>query len=234
MVVAGGATVQLLVVGQDKAHAQWLKKALRAQYYTVDIAAEGEAANLAPEDFLYDLIILDVVRPHNGALELLRHIRSNNPAVPIFLLAPGSYVTTEDRIRALDSGADDCLSKPFSFGEFSARVRALLRRHEISKEPLLRVGDLELDWTYMTVSRSGRRIQLSRKEFSLLAYFMKNAGRPLTRQMILDRVWGLASDPFTNVVDVYVSYLRRKVDNGFERKLIHTLRGVGYFLSSED
>jgi DNA-binding response OmpR family regulator len=139
----------------------------------------------------------------------------------------------EDRVKGLDLGADDYLTKPFSFTELSARVRALLRRAALPAEVMLRVGDLELNRVERVVKRAGKAVELTPKEFSLLEYLMRNVGRCVTRAMIIEHVWNLSFDTMTNVVDVYINYLRKKVDQGFERKLIHTVRGVGYQIGDE-
>jgi DNA-binding response OmpR family regulator len=151
------------------------------------------------------------------------------PSLPVLILTQRTKV--EDRVQCLDIGADDYLAKPFSFSELSARIRALLRRSHLPSESVLTVGDLKLDRVQRIVERAGERIELTGKEFSLLEYLMRNAGRDVTRSMILEHVWNLSFDTTTNVVDVYINYLRRKVDDGHPVKLIHTVRGVGYGLS---
>ena len=160
---------------------------------------------------------------------ILRQLRTRKPSMPILVLTGRNRV--EDRVQCLDLGADDYLVKPFSFTELSARIRALLRRSHLPAESVLMVDNLKLDRVERRVERAGRRIDLTSKEFALLEYLMRNAGRRVTRAMIIEHVWNLSFDTCTNVVDVYINYLRRKVDDGFERRLIHTIRGVGYELS---
>ena len=155
-------------------------------------------------------------------------MRAKKPSLPVLVLTARSRI--EDRVQSLDSGADDCLNKPFSFTELSARVRALLRRGPRTVETVLAVADLELDRVERKVKRGGKSIELTSKEFALLEYLLRNAGRRVTRTMIIEHVWNLSFDTSTNIVDVYVNYLRRKVDDGFTPRLIHTVRGVGYEL----
>jgi DNA-binding response OmpR family regulator len=168
--------------------------------------------------------------PKIDGLEVLRRVRGNRNNVPIFVLTAKDSV--EDIVRGLDAGCDDYLTKPFEFLEFLARVRALLRREKIDKEPILRIDDLTLSLVTHKVMRRGKEIELTAKEYSLLEYFMRNPDKILTRTMISEHVWDYHFDSMTNVVDVYVNYLRKKIDKGFELKLIHTIRGVGYLLSA--
>jgi two-component system copper resistance phosphate regulon response regulator CusR len=162
---------------------------------------------------------------------VLKHIRETKPALPVLILTGRNRV--EDRVKGLDLGADDYLTKPFSFAELSARVRALLRRATLPAEVMLRVGDLELNRVERSVKRAGNTIDLTPKEFSLLEYLMRNVGHCVTRAMIIEHVWNLSFDTMTNVVDVYINYLRKKVDQTFEHKLIHTIRGVGYQIGDQ-
>ena len=181
--------------------------------------------------FDYDVAVLDLTLPRVDGLEVLKHIRESKPALPVLILTGRNRV--EDRVKGLDLGADDYLTKPFSFTELSARVRALLRRAALPAEVMLRVGDLELNRVERVVKRAGKAVELTPKEFSLLEYLMRNVGRCVTRAMIIEHVWNLSFDTMTNVVDVYINYVRKKVDQGFERKLIHTIRGVGYQIGDE-
>jgi DNA-binding response OmpR family regulator len=162
-------------------------------------------------------------------IAVLRQLRLKKPSLPVLVLTQRSRV--EDRVQSLDTGADDYLAKPFSFSELSARIRALTRRSHLPSESVLLMEDLKLDRVERRVERSGRRIELTGKEFALIEYLMRNAGRRVTRAMIIEHVWNLTFDTTTNVVDVYINYLRRKVDDGHPKKLIHTVRGVGYELS---
>jgi DNA-binding response OmpR family regulator len=180
-------------------------------------------------EFDYDLVVLDLNLPRLDGVSILRYLRTRKPTMPIMVLTGRTRV--EDRVQCLDLGADDYLGKPFSFSELSARIRALLRRCHLPAESVLTVEDLKLDRVERRVERAGRRIDLTGKEFALLEYLMRNAGRRITRAMIIEHVWNLSFDTCTNVVDVYVNYLRRKVDDGHGTRLIHTVRGVGYELS---
>ncbi len=220
--------MKVLVVEDDQPLASFVRKGLEQEKYVVDLAADGEAANFLANSNHYDLLILDLNLPMRDGLEVLQNVRSNGGDVPVLVLTGRNKV--EDRVRCLDLGADDCLIKPFSFLELAARLRALLRRGNTTFEPVLRVDDLEMIRTDHTVRRGGLPVSLTGKEYSLLEYLMQNAGRQLTRGMIIEHVWNMTLDPMTNVVDVYINYLRRKIDDGFETKLIMTVRGVGYQL----
>jgi DNA-binding response OmpR family regulator len=222
--------MRILVVEDDKAVASFVKRGLESEQYAVDAAADGEDAQALIEAASFDVIILDLVLPKVDGLDVLKYIRDRKPSPPVLILSGRARV--EDRVKGLDLGADDYLTKPFSFSELSARVRALLRRSPNSFDIILRVGDLELDRAERLVRRAGRRIELTPREFALLEYLMRNAGRPVTRAMIIEHVWNFSFDTMTNVVDVYINYLRKKVDQGFEQKLIHTVRNVGYELGT--
>jgi DNA-binding response OmpR family regulator len=195
----------------------------------VDIAQDGELAREMASENDYDLVVLDLNLPKLDGISVLTAIRPKKPSLPVLVLTARSRV--EDRVLSLDTGADDCLIKPFSFTELSARVRALLRRGPRTIETVLRVADLELDRVARRVERAGKLIELTSKEFALLEYLMRNAGRRVTRAMIVEHVWNLSFDTSTNIVDVYINYLRRKVDAEHSPRLIHTVRGVGYELS---
>jgi DNA-binding response OmpR family regulator len=220
--------MRILVVEDDKPLASFVKKGLESEQYAVDLACDGEDAQSLVGEANFDLVILDLVLPKIDGLEVLKHIRSRKPAPPVLILSGRARV--EDRVKGLDLGADDYLTKPFSFSELSARVRALLRRSPTPVGIVLRVEQLELDRAERMVRRAGRRIDLTPREFALLEYLMRNAGRCVTRAMIIEHVWNFSFDTMTNVVDVYINYLRKKVDQGFECKLIHTVRNVGYEL----
>lgn len=219
--------MRILIVEDDVYVARYVQKGLQAEHFAVDLVSDGvEAQNLAVEND-YDLLILDVgISGGSDGFQVLRFVRVNKPFIPVIMLS--GHNTVEDRVRGLDSGADDYVCKPFSFAELSARVRALLRRTQRGNTATLRVQDLEVDLGSRVVTRAGKRIELSSREYSLLTYLMKNAGRCVTRAMIMEHVWTLAFDTPTNVVDVYINYLRSKIDQGFEHKLIRTMRGVGY------
>lgn len=224
--------MRILVAEDDRPVASFLRKGLEAEHYATDIVADGSEAVGLVESTEYDLLILDLVLPGLDGFEVLKKLRENQKFLPVLILTGKSRV--EDRVKGLDLGADDYLIKPFAFRELSARVRALMRRNPRQSEIMLQVDDLRLDRVQHSVTRSGRHLDLTPKEFTLLEYLMRNAGRPLTRAMIIEHVWNLSFDSFTNVVDVYINYLRNKVDRAFDRKLIHTVRGVGYRLGLPD
>jgi two-component system, OmpR family, copper resistance phosphate regulon response regulator CusR len=218
--------MRVLVVEDDKPVGRFLQKGLEAEHYAVDLAPDGAAALQMTDSSDYDLVILDLNLPGIDGLDVLKQIRGTRCSVPVLILS--SRTKVEERVKGLDLGADDYLPKPFAFSELAARTRCLLRRSSRPLETSLRIADLELSRVERTVSRDGRIIELSPKEFSLLEYLMRNAGRTVTRATIIEHVWNLSFDTMTNVVDVYVSYLRRKIDDGHDQKLIHTIRGVGY------
>jgi len=221
--------MRILIVEDDAALSSFVRKGLEAEHYAVDTTTDGERGRAMALEFDYDLLVLDLNLPGVDGISLLKSLRQRKPSVPVMILTARSRV--EDRVLCLDTGADDYLIKPFSFLELSARARALLRRSHLPSESVLTVRDLRLDRVERRVERSGRRIELTTKEFALLEYLMRNAGRRLTRAMIIEHVWNLTFDSTTNVVDVYINYLRRKVDDGFTPRLIHTVRGVGYQIS---
>ncbi len=222
--------MRILVIEDEKKVANFIKKGLEEEHYAVDNAYDGESGLYMAEVNEYDLIVLDLMIPKIDGLEVLRRVRANRNNVPIFVLTAKDSV--EDIVRGLDAGCDDYLTKPFEFLEFLARVRALLRREKIDKDPILRIEDLTLSLVTHKVMRRGKEIELTAKEYSLLEYFMRNPDKILTRTMISEHVWDYHFDSMTNVVDVYVNYLRKKIDKGFELKLIYTIRGVGYLLSA--
>jgi DNA-binding response OmpR family regulator len=224
--------MRILVAEDEKGVASFVKKGLESEHYVVDIAVEGEEARFMVQEFDYDLLILDLNLPGIDGLEVLRQVRAKKSSLPVLVLTARSRV--EDRVKGLDRGADDYLTKPFSFSELSARVRALLRRSSRPSELNLAFEDLEIDRVERIVRRGGRRIDLTPKEFTLLEYLMRNAGHRVTRAMIIEHVWNFSFDTMTNVVDVYINYLRKKIDEDFPRKLIQTVRGVGYQLGGND
>jgi DNA-binding response OmpR family regulator len=224
--------MRVLIAQDDPALATFVKKGLEAEHYAVDVTHDGEQAKTMATDLDYDLFMLDLNLPGVDGVAILRHLRPRKPSMPILVLTSRNRV--EDRVQCLDLGADDYMGKPFSFTELSARIRALLRRSHLPAASVLTVADLKLDRVERRVERASKRIELTSKEFGLLEYLMLNAGRRVSRAMIIEHVWNLSFDSGTNVIDVYVNYLRRKVDNGFGRRLIHTVRGVGYELSATD
>jgi len=221
--------MRILVAEDDTALASFVKKGLESEHYAVDVSADGEQARAMAGELDFDLLVLDLNLPRMDGVAILRFLRTRKPSMPILVLTGRNRV--EDRVQCLDLGADDYLGKPFSFTELSARIRALMRRSHMPAESVLAVDDLKLDRVERRVERAGRRIELTSKEFCLLEYLMRNAGRRITRAMIIEHVWNLSFDTCTNVVDVYVNYLRRKVDDGYGKHLIHTIRGEGYELS---
>jgi len=220
--------MRILIVEDEKKVAAFVKKGLQEEGYAVDAAFDGEDGLRMAADPSYDLIILDIYLPKLDGLAALRQMREKKVRTPVLLLTVRA--TIEDKVLGLDSGADDYLTKPFAFQELLARVRALLRRRADAAATTIIVADLVLDPASRIVSRGGRRIELSLKEFSLLEYFMRNPGRVLTRTMIIEHVWNYDFDSGTNVVDVYVNYLRKKIDAAAGQKLIHTVRGAGYVM----
>lgn len=218
--------MRILVAEDDEPVASFLSKSLEAEQYAVDVAADGEEANYMAETYDYDLVILDINLPKKMGFEVLEDVRQKKPDLAILVLTGNTEVP--DRVKGLDLGADDYLTKPFSLAELSARIRALLRRRGRPFEAVLKVDDLVLDRVQRVARRGEQLIELTPKEFGLLEYLMRNAGRRVTRGMIVENVWNLGFDTMTNVVDVYINYLRKKIDAGNEYKLIRTIRGVGY------
>jgi DNA-binding response OmpR family regulator len=223
--------MRILVVEDDEPLALFLQNGLAAQSYSVELAGDGDEAIRILDQSQYDLVVLDLNLPTTDGLEVLKHIRSKGYGLSV--LALSSRRQLEDRVGTLDLGADDYLAKPFAFSELSARIRALIRRSGQPVEMTLRVADLEFDRVEHNVNRAGKPIELTPKELALLEYLMRNVGQCVTRAMIVEKVWRLSADTMTNVVDVYINYLRKKVDEGFQTKLIHTVRGVGYRLGIE-
>lgn len=218
--------MRILIAEDDAPLASFVAKALTEEEHQTEIAADGEAALAKLVAQPFDLLILDLNLPVLDGNEVLKRLRGRGSEIPILILTATDNVA--ERVACLDAGADDYLTKPFSYSELAARLRALYRRKGPPVQTVLRVQDLELDCVQRTVVRAGVPVELTPKEFSLLEYFMRNLGRQITRNMIIQYVWKLAPDTMTNVVDVYVNYLRKKIDENAKVKLIRTVRGVGY------
>jgi len=220
--------MRILVVEDEPKVASFVRRALEAEHHAVDVAGDGVAGLSQAVSGGYDLLVLDVMLPKRDGLDVLRALRAGGHAVPVLLLTARAEVA--DKVAGLDVGADDYLTKPFAVEELVARVRALLRRGAAAAPPRLAIADLMLDPVTREVTRAGKRIDLTAREYALLEFFLRNRGRVLGRALIAQHVWGVDFDTFTNVIDVYVNYLRRKIDADFEPKLVHTVRGVGYVL----
>lgn len=219
--------MNILVIEDESKVASFLKKGLQQSGYDTDIAADGEEGYDKVRSNKYDLILLDLMLPKVSGLDLIPRIRECKPGVPI--IAVTAKVSVEDRVRGLNLGCDDYLTKPFSFAELIARIQVQVRRGDPAGLEL-RAADLVLNPLKRKVTRGGKTIDLSNKEFALLEYLLRNKDQIVTRHMIVEHVWDASFDNFTNVVDVYINYLRNKVDRDFEPRLIQTVRGVGYAL----
>jgi DNA-binding response OmpR family regulator len=220
--------MRILLVEDDAKVASFIRKGLEEEQYQVDLAADGETGLAHALAGDHDLLILDIMLPQRDGMSVLTEVRRHHLDTPVLMLTAKDEV--EDRVAGLNAGCDDYLPKPFAFAELLARTRALLRRRAGEKSVMLRAGDLVLDPIAHRVTRDGRLIELTSREYSLLQYFLQHPNQVLTRTMIAEQVWGYDFDNFSNVVDVYVNYLRNKIDRGFEPKLIQTIRGVGYLL----
>jgi DNA-binding response OmpR family regulator len=221
--------MRILIVEDQAKMSAFLKKGFTEVGYAADIAESGTAAEALVSESEYDLIVLDIMLPDQNGIDTARHLRRDGFQGPILMLTALS--TTKDKVNGLDAGADDYLTKPYSFDELLARVRALLRRKtSVGGNSVLRFSDLELDLIARKATRQGQDIQLTAKEFSLLEYLIRNPDRPLGRVQIAEHVWDIHFDSESNVIDVYINLLRKKVDAPFGKKLIHTVVGVGYIL----
>ncbi|MBE3117222.1 MAG: response regulator transcription factor [Candidatus Atribacteria bacterium] len=220
--------MRILIIEDEGKIAAFLKRGLKEEGYAVDVAADGEQGHFLASTQEYDLIILDLMLPGMDGISLCRKLRSGGNEVKILILSARDKV--KEKVLGLDAGADDYLTKPFAFEELLARVRALLRKREAGSPTKFQVADLSMDLLTHKVMRAGREIELTAKEFSLLEYLMLNAGTVVTRTMIAEHVWDVNFDTFTNVIDVYMSYIRDKIDRKFPKKLIRTVRGRGYVI----
>ena len=223
--------MRILVVEDERKVARLIQKGLEEEQYGVDVALDGEHGLSMSETQPYDLYIVDVMLPKMNGMELVKVLRDREQKAPILMLT--AKATIEDKVAGLDSGADDYLTKPFAFEELLARVRSLLRRGAQQKSTILSIADLELDTVSHKAKRGGKMIDLTAKEYALLDYFLQNKDRVLTRSAISEHIWDYNFDTGTNIIDVYINHLRNKVDNTFEKKLIHTVRGVGYVMKEE-
>src|SRR5262245_3850115 len=224
--------MRILIV-EDEAKLQAIvERGLRGEGFAVDGATTAKGGLDFVKSYHYDLVILDLLLPDGSGVALLRQIRDRNRSLPVLMLTARGDI--ESKTLSFQSGADDYLTKPFSMAELSLRVKALLRRGSVTQIDEIRVGDLEMNRLTRQVRRAGKRLDLSPKEYSLLEYLLLHAGRTLSRSMIVEKVWDQSFEGFTNIVDVYVGHLRRKVDEGFDTKLIRTIRGIGYCIQSND
>ncbi|MBU0709362.1 MAG: response regulator transcription factor [Candidatus Omnitrophica bacterium] len=220
--------MRILLVEDEDRIASFIARGLKEARYVVDIAKDGEKAAFMAEINDYDLLILDIMLPGKDGISVCKELRSKGRDMPILMLSAKD--TTDDKVRGLNFGADDYLAKPFVFKELLARVQALLRRQKPSQGTILKVGDLELNQLTHRVSRKDKEIELTSKEYTLLEYLMLNTGKVVSRTMISEHVWHEDFDSLTNVIDVFMKYLRNKIDKGFKKQLIHTIRGSGYCL----
>ena len=223
--------MRILVVEDEKKIASFIERGLIEQHYSVDVAYDGNEGLYLAEINPYDLVVLDIMLPGKDGFAVCQELRKQNNDVPILMLTARDDV--KDKIYGLDSGADDYLTKPFAFGEFLARIRVLLRRQQTNKTTTLKVADLEMDQITHEVTRDGKKIELTSTEYALLEYLMIHAGQVVTRTMISEHVWDQDFDSYSNVINVYVNYVRKKVDAEFLQKLIHSVRGRGYVIKDE-
>jgi two-component system copper resistance phosphate regulon response regulator CusR len=220
----------LLVEDEEKLSTIWAAN-LKAEGFAVDIALTGPLAVEMAFGCAYDLVVLDIMLPGLDGTQVLQRIRERNREIPVLMLTARDSV--QDKIKNFEAGADDYLTKPFSFAEFLLRIKSLLRRVSAQLPNTIHIGDFELERLTHKVKRAGQRIDLSAKEYALLEYLATNAGRVLSRNMIIEHVWDQSFENLTNIVDVYIRQLRAKIDEGYERKLIRTIRGAGYVFGDE-
>lgn len=223
--------MRVLVVEDEKKTAAFIRKALQGEGFAVDVCPNGDDAWAATRATPFDAIVLDIMLPGRDGLSLLRQLRERQNATPVLLLSARGEVN--ERVEGLNAGADDYLPKPFVIAELVARVRALVRRGGETKPPVLRVADLALDTVTRQASRGGKLIELTVREYRLLEFLMRSAGRICSRMAILEKVWDYDFDPGSNIVDVNIKRLREKIDADFERKLLHTVRGLGYLIKEQ-
>ena len=225
--------MRILVIEDEQRLARYIKKGLEEHHFAVDVAFDGEQGIFCADVNEYDVLILDLLLPKKEGMTVLQELRQKGSQVPVLILTARDAVT--DKVAGFDAGADDYLTKPFSFLELLARVRALLRRGKVEPQAKLQMGDLVMDLTAHRASRAGKVLQLTSKEFALLEFFLRNPGRVLTRTVIAEHVWDYGfENTLSNVIDVFVNRLRSKIDRDFTPKLLHTVKGVGYVLQEKD
>ena len=224
--------MRILIVEDEVKVADVISRGLRREGFLTDTAQDGLLALEMAANFEYDLVLLDLLLPHLNGMEVLRQLRSKGIKTPVIILT--AIDDTDVKVREFEEGADDYLTKPFAFPELLVRIKALFRRGQPERTSVLRVADLELDRLTRQVRRAGKRIDLTTKEFSLLEYLLTHSGRVLSRTMIVEQVWDESFEGMTNIVDVYIRYIRNKVDEGHAKKLIRTVRGVGYGIDAEE
>ena len=220
--------MRILVVEDDRKVANFIQSGLAEEGYAVDVLYEGSHAGEQANAFDYDAVVLDLMLPGRSGFQVLRDIRARKSALPILILTAKD--TVQERVAGLDGGADDYMVKPFALAELSARLRAVMRRGA-ARENVLRVADLEMDTVRRVVRRAGKTIDLKPKEYALLEFLVRNSDRPVTKSLIIEHVWNIHFDSVSNVVEVHINSLRNKIDRGFGKPLIHTIRGVGYILT---
>jgi DNA-binding response OmpR family regulator len=220
--------VRILVVEDDRKVATFIHDGLVQEGYAVDVLHDGSQAGEQAQVYDYDAVVLDLMLPGRSGFQVLRDIRARKSELPVLILTAKDSV--DDRVTGLDAGADDYMVKPFALAELAARLRAVLRRGS-AREVVLRVGDLEVDTVRRAVRRAGKAIELKPKEYALLEFLVRNSDRPVTKSLLIEHIWNIHFDSVSNVVEVHINALRNKIDRGFARPLIHTIRGVGYMLS---
>jgi DNA-binding response OmpR family regulator len=223
--------MKILIIEDEKGLARLIKKGLEENYFTVDLSFDGVEGLHMAENWPYDAILLDIMLPGIDGFEILQSLRARENDVPVLIITARGEI--EERIRGLNIGADDYIPKPFDLSELIARLRSVIRRSKGKPSPLLLFDDLAIDLNARTITRGGRAISLSAREFTLLEYLALNSGRVVSRTELIDHIYGSESEWDSNVLDVYINYLRNKIDKGFARPLIHTMRGAGYILKEE-
>jgi DNA-binding response OmpR family regulator len=223
--------MRILLVEDEAKVARFIQEGLKTEGYQVEIAADGTSGERKARTGDFDLILLDILLPKKNGFEVLQSLRREGIRTPVLMLTARS--ATEDIVQGLDHGADDYLTKPFAFNELLARVRSLLRRDRRS-QTVLKVGDLQLNTLTRKATRTGRSVELTAREYALLEFLMRNPRKLLTRQQLAKEIWGFDFDPGTNIIDVYINHLRKKIDQSIEKRLLHTVRGKGYYISERE